>query len=358
MAYPEATVENFTKPSVCLASCVKPIFVVGSTRSGTTWLQSLLAAHPDLFSLPETKLFQNVLEKHRVLTNREGFPHKHKKIPRLISRDHLLIALERLEKIGYIRLSELVQETLIMLAAQQNLDVGTLLNTVMFNADPEKKSPAGKLWIEKTPRHIFFLHDIWNAFPTAHVICIYRDLVDAAHSKYRAFGLPIMDGFIDVVKSYEAFHDYLEKHPEREKQALKIHYEELKVHPDDTLNRIWTFLNLPSLESSIDEIHQISQQRFQTIYGTTSMTGIQPQMTNSQKGYDETETKKNIYLLACLMGRRFRRYMSPRPHALRQALHPSFIGFVLHHAGHYLYFRIRSELKDLKVLFLRTLRFI
>jgi Sulfotransferase family len=38
------------------------IFVVGSPRSGTTWLQALLAEHPDLASPPELHLFPDFLE--------------------------------------------------------------------------------------------------------------------------------------------------------------------------------------------------------------------------------------------------------------------------------------------------------
>ena len=37
---------------------MKRIFLVGAPRSGTTILQSLLAAHPKITSFPETKFFQ------------------------------------------------------------------------------------------------------------------------------------------------------------------------------------------------------------------------------------------------------------------------------------------------------------
>ncbi len=37
------------------------VFVVGSPRSGTTWLQTLLGGHPDLASPSELQLFQDFL---------------------------------------------------------------------------------------------------------------------------------------------------------------------------------------------------------------------------------------------------------------------------------------------------------
>ena len=39
------------------------IFIVGCPRSGTTLLQSLLAAHPQIHSFPETHFFPNTIEK-------------------------------------------------------------------------------------------------------------------------------------------------------------------------------------------------------------------------------------------------------------------------------------------------------
>jgi hypothetical protein len=36
---------------------MKRIFLVGAPRSGTTILQSLLAAHPEVISFPESKFF-------------------------------------------------------------------------------------------------------------------------------------------------------------------------------------------------------------------------------------------------------------------------------------------------------------
>ena len=37
------------------------IFIVGPVRSGTSWLQTMLAEHPDIASPPETHVFTNYL---------------------------------------------------------------------------------------------------------------------------------------------------------------------------------------------------------------------------------------------------------------------------------------------------------
>ncbi|MFT6629815.1 MAG: hypothetical protein ACJA1R_003098, partial [Flavobacteriales bacterium] len=40
-----------------------PIFVIGAPRSGTTLVQSLLAAHPQLTSVPETSFFSRFISQ-------------------------------------------------------------------------------------------------------------------------------------------------------------------------------------------------------------------------------------------------------------------------------------------------------
>ncbi|MEQ8960988.1 MAG: sulfotransferase [Coleofasciculus sp. C2-GNP5-27] len=57
------------------------IFLVGCPRSGTTLLQSLLAAHPQIASFPESHFFRHLIPefepKRRLLglSSRRGKPH-------------------------------------------------------------------------------------------------------------------------------------------------------------------------------------------------------------------------------------------------------------------------------------------
>ena len=41
----------------------KAVFIVGSARSGTTLLQSMLASHPEVYSFPETHFFRGTIPK-------------------------------------------------------------------------------------------------------------------------------------------------------------------------------------------------------------------------------------------------------------------------------------------------------
>ena len=52
------------------------IFLVGCPRSGTTLLQSLLAAHPDITSFPESHFFRHLIDNRRWLHRTFGIASK------------------------------------------------------------------------------------------------------------------------------------------------------------------------------------------------------------------------------------------------------------------------------------------
>src|SRR5271165_5902703 len=52
------------------------LFIVGCARSGTTLLQSLLAAHPTVLSFPETVVFSHLLSEFVPGETRKITPHR------------------------------------------------------------------------------------------------------------------------------------------------------------------------------------------------------------------------------------------------------------------------------------------
>jgi len=204
---------------VTIACSLRPLFIVGSSRAGTTWLQSILSAHPSLFTIPETKFFQNMLESKRKLTFDEYYPQKRKKFPEKINPEQLKISLGHLDDIGFIKLSDGTRSILEMIAENEMLDPCTMLNIIMYNAG---QSQENKYWFEKTPRHIFFLEDIFKYFPTARVICIHRDLIDQSYSGYKTFGFPVIAGLIDGYRSYHALSKFIDFYSDKSKDVKII----------------------------------------------------------------------------------------------------------------------------------------
>ncbi|MEY2424838.1 MAG: hypothetical protein QOI61_410 [Actinomycetota bacterium] len=112
----------------------RPIFVVGCARSGTTWLQKMLAAHPAIGGpKEETAIFAAMRE---LVGNRA--------LEAWMPREQLVAALRRFA----LRL---------------------------FTHSLATEAPFASRFLEKTPHHVMHLPLIARVFPEAMVVAIYRD---------------------------------------------------------------------------------------------------------------------------------------------------------------------------------------
>jgi hypothetical protein len=132
---------------------------VGSPRSGTTILQSLLAAHPEVISFPESKFFHYLLYDQLAgkWPNRmEAFFKDEIKRPEILKDfdDSQTVETKTSWFVG----------VLDGLAAEQNKSI----------------------WLEKTPEHIYFIDDIERLVPDAKFIHILRNGMDTIASLYEA----------------------------------------------------------------------------------------------------------------------------------------------------------------------------
>ncbi|MEG4008426.1 sulfotransferase [Microcoleus sp. Pol11C1] len=138
---------------------MKRIFLVGAPRSGTTILQSLLAAHPEVISFPESKFFHYLLY--------DQFAGK------LPGRMEAFFKDE-------IKRHELLQD----FDDSQTLEAKAswFVRVLDGLAAEQKKS----IWLEKTPEHIYFIDDIERFLPDAKFIHILRNGMDTIASMYEA----------------------------------------------------------------------------------------------------------------------------------------------------------------------------
>ncbi|MEG4218788.1 sulfotransferase [Microcoleus sp. Pol14C6] len=138
---------------------MKRIFLVGAPRSGTTILQSLLAAHPEVISFPESKFFHYLLYDQfagKLPGRMEAFLRDEIKRPELLQGfdDSQTVEAKASWFVG----------VLDGLAAEQNKSI----------------------WLEKTPEHIYFIDDIERFLPDAKFIHLLRNGMDTIASMYEA----------------------------------------------------------------------------------------------------------------------------------------------------------------------------
>lgn len=146
-------------------SSFKRIFIVGCPRSGTTFLQSLLAAHPKLTSYPETHFWDYTIPKKF-----------HVRFPKIYTGREKRMVREYLQKYQF---PEKAMSEMRHLYFSYKPWSEALLQ-VLDNLTAEEF--VG--WIEKTPRHIYSIPFITAADPDAYFIHIIREPRDVVASLY------------------------------------------------------------------------------------------------------------------------------------------------------------------------------
>ncbi|TAG97326.1 MAG: polysaccharide deacetylase [Oscillatoriales cyanobacterium] len=138
---------------------MKRIFLVGAPRSGTTILQSLLAAHPEIISFPESKFFHYLLYEEfatKLPSRLETFFRDEINRPEFL-HDFDNSQTDENKAAWFVRILD-------GLAVEENKSI----------------------WLEKTPEHIYFIEDIQRLVPDAKFIHILRNGMDTIASLYEA----------------------------------------------------------------------------------------------------------------------------------------------------------------------------
>ncbi|WPP52616.1 sulfotransferase family protein [Catalinimonas niigatensis] len=145
---------------------LKSVFIVGSPRSGTTLLQSILGTHPDFHTFPESHFFYSLYGSSR-LRRRLG----------LVDRVRAHKALEAF--LNNIDAAELKSE-IPNSAWYERKWILTFKNILGQIAKEQHK----RGWIEKTPMHLHFISQISKYIPESKFIHIVRDGKDTIASVY------------------------------------------------------------------------------------------------------------------------------------------------------------------------------
>lgn len=198
------------------------LFIAGCPRSGTTYLQRLLAALPKIQTGQETHLFQYIWP---VWMNWQRQKEMNKKDGR-----------------GGVGLPCYFEEDEFMDHLHQFIH--KLLAPMVT---PLKD---GELFVEKTPSNALYIDAIYATLPKAKIICIQRDARDVVASLlavYRSWGR------IWAPDNAKAAAEYWCRHVEKSvadakklpgSQILHIKYEDLQARTVDVLSKMLPFLGL------------------------------------------------------------------------------------------------------------------
>lgn len=199
------------------------VFLVGSPRSGTTWLQAMLACHCEISTGPETGFFS------------------------AFSRADAAFARGADRRVG---LSEYWS------ADQYRQIVEDLFSSLIAKLPPPPSPP--RYFLEKSPQHCQHAEFILRIFPEARFIHLIRDARAVVASMLHAstgWGRDwaprtVADATGVWMRSVEAGRRIKQQvgHPD---QYWEVRYEDLRRDPEGHLARIFAWLGLPAEESLI-----------------------------------------------------------------------------------------------------------
>lgn len=144
---------------------MKRIFIVGCPRSGTTLLQTILAAHPSVLTFRESHFFDKC------------FRHKGSKVVEYAS------AAERLERFLLQNELESLDDRRQQVEAMDRLrDPLEKARQFIDLLDAEARHHGALAWAEKTPDHVFRIRLITQLAPKAMFLHLVRPPVDVVVS--------------------------------------------------------------------------------------------------------------------------------------------------------------------------------
>lgn len=197
---------------------MKRVFVVGSPRSGTTWVQLLLAQHPEIATVQETHLFARYLAGLWGAWQREE---------NFRARDSLGISdlMSTEEFLGLCR--DFSDQVLERIATRR---------------------PDATTVVEKTPGHVLQAPLIQKLYPSARFIHVVRD-PRAVVASLRKAGHGWGDRWAPtgVLSCTELWHQHVEaglKASHQDERWLTIKYEALLENCPGSLSDIFSFLRL------------------------------------------------------------------------------------------------------------------
>ena len=209
------------------ANTRKPVFIVGCPRSGTTLLQQMLDAHPDIAIAPETHFMQLFWGRRDQYGN-------------LAEDGNYRRLLENI-----IALPEFLEMELDAQEFSQSAWTIPRSYAAIFSLLLEQFASKRQVNVigEKTPNHVLYIPKIQAFFPEARFIHLVRD-PRAVVNSWRS--VPWSSG--SVVKDAEHWRFHISaawrQPPQGTNKIFTVHYEQLVLSPEAHLRSLCTFMDL------------------------------------------------------------------------------------------------------------------
>ncbi len=238
-------------------------FLVGTARGGTTLLQSMLGAHPAVYTLPETHFWDYSVPKQpwlrRFRSVMPGDPGAARdRVERFLTEHGLLAGVAG--EAGAGGQAEPLPEAAApakaaaVAAAVQRLPDKPLADPTawtrgLFSVLDALAAEAGRsVWLEKTPLHLYYTDLFRAADPAVRIVHMLRDPVDQVASLVDAgtrHGEAFRQGSVSTAWKRWKKEYILQRALIGRPGHAFVCYEDLVAKPEETLRPVLSFLGLP-----------------------------------------------------------------------------------------------------------------
>lgn len=205
-----------------------PIFIVGSSRSGTSLLAAMLSAHSRIACGPETQVL-NKLNQTTLATilNDPKWPQR-----AVQGLSRVTLAGQRVIDIYKTTETELAEFLM-----DRQPSIAALIESITLNFANKQHKPR---WAEKTPRHLLHLDTIRREFPDAKIIRIIRDPRDSALSMRKLNWTS--DDYLPNLYIWNKWYEHTDPFFSTDKNSTTISYEDLVHSPQQVLSSLCNFI--------------------------------------------------------------------------------------------------------------------
>jgi hypothetical protein len=229
-----------------------PIFVVGTPRSGTTLVQRMLDAHPNLAVFDELTYFDGILKLRTRVPDLRA--------PGAV--DRLFEAIPRLEQYPYWRnVDDLLAETRRRLAADPRPSYPRFYR---YFLEAHARRAGKRRWGDKSPANVRRLDALWRMFPGARVIHAIRDPRATVASRLKAewSSSEVLSTALKWRLDVEAGRRFAAGGQAQAAAYAEVRYEDLVRDPERELRRLCRHLGEPFASCMLD-YHRSSDVAFQ-----------------------------------------------------------------------------------------------
>lgn len=203
---------------------MKPVFIGGCDRSGTTMLGAMLGMHTECLTVPESQFKIDVLRN--VNLNED--------------KANLLSVLNMIKKHPRFRLWSLdIDSTPI----SEDTSCSQLIEWIVKKYGEKVGKETCRVWVDHTPANIRYGTTLLNLFPEAKMVHIVRDGRAVASSIMRLDWGP--NTIIEAARWWVEKVGYgLAAESSWGSQIIRLKYEDLVSEPEHTLKTLCAFLNI------------------------------------------------------------------------------------------------------------------